>query len=389
MISDVPLGAFLSGGIDSSLVVSIMQEISSTPVKTYTIGFNNEDYDEAYTAKLTAETLGTDHTEHYFEEKNAYSIVPELSSIYDEPFADASQIPTILVSKLAKQDVTVALTGDGGDELMGGYSRHLFANKLWGFNKKIPAGLRNLIPSDTIANQENAIQKMYEFINRIGLKSKNYRQFGNKVTKAVSALTATDQKDLYSTLLKNKLDEEELFSVSSLKLTRDGNAFNFGNIADTENPMLKKMMYWDAKNYMMDDVLVKVDRATMSTSLEARSPLLDYHLFEYVWSLPTEYMVSNKNGGKLLMKSLLEEYLPEEILNQPKSGFTIPIGQWLKGPLRSWAEGLIFSNNGSYKYINKNYVRRIWQKHLKGKGNWVDELWTILMFLAWYKEHLS
>jgi asparagine synthase (glutamine-hydrolysing) len=388
MISDVPLGAFLSGGIDSSLVVSIMQEMASTPVKTFTIGFHDEDYDEASTARLIADTLGTEHTERYLKEENAYSIVPELASIFDEPFADASQIPTILVSKLARQDVTVALSGDGGDELMGGYSRHLFANKLWSLNNKLPDVLRSLIPVNSISKNELNIQYLYDKISNTGLISKKHRQFGNKVAKATSALTAKDEKELYALLLKNKLDENKLFSNLLKENSQCGDSFNFSGINGNLS-MIQKMMFWDVKNYMMDDVLVKVDRATMSTSLEARSPLLDYRLFEYVWSLPIQYLVNGEEGGKLLMKSLLEDYLPQEVLNQPKSGFRIPIGQWLKGPLKSWAEKLIYSNNGSYQYINKNYVESIWHDHLNGKGNWEDELWTIMMFQSWYKKFLS
>jgi len=387
MISDVPLGAFLSGGIDSSLVVSVMQEVSQLPVKTFTIGFNDDDYDEASTAKSIADTLGTEHTEHYIEEKNAYSIVPELASVYDEPFADASQIPTMLVSRLAKRDVTVVLSGDGGDELMGGYSRHLFANKLWKYSKNIPLALRSMIPATRLANYENVIQKIYDRFSKNGFINKNHRQFANKVIKTVTALSAGSQEELYAGILKNKLNEQKLLQNTVIKAHGKDTAFDFEGVDDTLN-MLEKMMFWDVKNYMMDDVLVKVDRASMSASLEARSPLLDYRLFEYVWSLPTKYLVSNKTGGKLLMKALLKEYLPGEILNQPKSGFTIPIGQWLKGPLNNWAGNLIDSPNGGYHYINKGYVQSIWQKHLQGIGNWQEELWTVLMFLQWHNTYL-
>jgi asparagine synthase (glutamine-hydrolysing) len=348
MLSDVPLGAFLSGGTDSSLVVAIMQSISNSPVKTFTIGFNEDRYNEASHAKLVASHLNTDHTEFFVNVNDAINLIPSLPKIYDEPFADSSQIPTILVSELAKSQVTVCLSGDAGDELFCGYDRYSDVLKTWNKLSKIPYPLRTLLkhtlPNKAIA-EGIATRTIDEFYN-----------FTNKQWKGLSILY--NEKGYFNNEVPNILTNNK-----------------------------ERMMFIDTLKYLPDDILVKIDRAAMSKSLETRVPLLDPRIVEFAWSLPHD--IKRHDGvNKWPLKQLLYKYVPEKIVNRPKMGFGVPIDQWLRGPLKDWAENLLSRERLiADGFFNVNIIRTHWEQHLSGKYDRHYGLWTILMFQAWYDKN--
>ncbi len=350
-ISDVPMGAFLSGGIDSSTVVALMQSISPVPVKTFTIGFEEQGYNEAKYAQAVAAHLGTDHTELYVTNNDALEVIPDLPCIYDEPFADASQIPTVLLSRLVRRHVTVALSGDGGDELFCGYGRYPEIVKTWGRLAMIPQPLRraihSLLPKSAFA--EGLIAKnsddFYRFVNS------QWKGYPNLVLGIGPAST-----DLA--------------------------------VADALHDPKERMMYLDALNYLPDDILTKVDRAAMSASLETRVPLLNHHVVEFAWSLPND--IKYKNAiGKWPLKEILRKYVPDALINRPKMGFGVPIDHWLRGPLRAWGEELLsldrLKRDG---WFEPTPIRAHWSEHLTAKRARHYGLWTILMFQAW-SSHLS
>jgi asparagine synthase (glutamine-hydrolysing) len=371
MMSDVPLGAFLSGGIDSSLVVSLMQKQSTQPVKTFTIGFNERGYDEAKHAKNVAKHLGTNHTELYVTANDSIKLVEQLGVIYDEPFADASQIPSILVSKLAKTVVTVSLSGDGGDELFGGYSRYFLTNRMWGIVSKMPMQLRRILSSMLYGLTANQWNRLYRILSL----NTSDALIGDKIFKAAKALSATDGQELYF-LLVSHLDPHK-----SLK-----NTYNVDNLFSTwmkDGEIVDQMMLFDSISYLPGDILTKMDRAGMSVSLETRIPFLDHNIFEFAWKLPQQYKIRN-GQGKWILREVLYKYVPKELVNRPKMGFSVPVGDWIRGPLLDWACDLLdesrIENQGIY---NTEYVKSIWSEHLSKRKNWDYELWNILMFQQW------
>lgn len=348
MLSDVPLGAFLSGGTDSSLIVSLMQSISNKPIKTFTIGFEEKKYNEAHYAKNIANHLKTDHTELYVSSKEALEMIPEMSLIYDEPFADASQIPTFLVSKLAKKSVSVSLSGDAGDELFGGYDRYDNTIKTWNKLNRVPYSVRNII------------SKFYPNKSYVdGLLSHNIDEFYNYMNSQWKGIN-----DLVINTKNHQIESNLVFS-------------------EFEIPKERLMMN-DTLKYLPDDILVKVDRAAMANSLETRVPLLNHKIVEFAWSLPLNVRCRD-NITKWPLKQILYKYIPEGLLNRPKMGFGIPIGIWLRGPLKEWAENLLsierLSEDG---FFNVSEVRKAWNQHLSGKHDRHYWLWTILMFQTWY-----
>lgn len=369
MLSDVPVGAFFSGGYDSSIVVAKMQALSSSPVKTYSIGIENPEFDEAKHAATIAKHLKTDHTFLYLNRENVMSTIPKIPDIYDEPFADSSQIPTFLVSQLARRDVTVALTGDGGDELFGGYNRHVLGPKIWSLVKFLPKSVRR--------NLSNKILKIANWLKNDHYKSLYGKfQYGDlrlKINKLADSLKAENQFEFYD-LIRSHWKENDLVLDSKLHLPYQ---------SSTNFQLLDQMLFHDIENYLSDDILTKVDRATMATSLEARPPLLDHRLIEFAFRVPSKFKVRN-GRGKWLLREVLYRYVPKKIIDRPKKGFGIPLSDWLRGPLRDWAESLLDENKLKQQgYLNSKLVRSIWQDHCNGLGNREHDLWCTLMFQSW------
>lgn len=377
MISDVPLGAFLSGGIDSSLIVSLMQSCSSSKVKTFSIGFDNQDFNEAHHAKKVAQVIGTDHTEIYVTEKDALDVIPSLPKIYDEPFADSSQIPTYLVSKLARDHVTVALSGDGGDELFGGYNRYTITNKYFNKINRFPKGFRNFISKALLEVPESKWDIFFQ-----KLSSKKYANIGFKIHKGANALAYESLQDLHFKLA-SRIDNPAnwLLNSDEPKTTLNNGMDIFYNLTNIE-----KMMGYDLITFLPTDILTKVDRAAMFNSLETRVPFLDLNVINFAASMPMKYKIRD-GQGKWALRQILYKYIPIDIIERPKMGFGIPVDEWLKGPLRDWTENLLDYNGLAEDNIfNAKYIREIWEKHLNGKQNFGHQLWNILMLQTWLKE---
>lgn len=378
MISDAPIGAFLSGGIDSSAVVSLMQSQSNSPIKTFTIGFGDKDFNEAHYAKKIAKHLGTDHTEMYISPKEAMHVIPKLTKIYDEPFSDSSHIPAFLISQLTKQQVKVALTGDGGDELFCGYNRYIFGEKLWKLSCAMPVALRKIFSFGIqLISQKNwdTISKYLPIINQ-------YNNFGDKLHKGARAFDARTFFDFYHFLCSHWYKSNDVVLNSKQpKIITDG----LRQQLETLNRQ-QQMMVLDFLTYLPGDILVKVDRASMASSIETRAPFLDHKLIEYVWKIPHKF--KNKNGrGKWILKEILNQYVPKNITERPKMGFGVPISIWLRGPLKDWAENLLDEKRLKEEgFLNSRSVRKKWEEHLSGKRNWQYDLWDVLMFQAWIKE---
>jgi asparagine synthase (glutamine-hydrolysing) len=369
MIADVPLGAFLSGGIDSSTIVALMQAQSTRPVKTFTIGFQEAGRNEAEYAKEVSLHLKTDHTELYVSPRDAMDVIPQLPSMFDEPLGDSSQIPTYLVSKLAHQSVTVSLSGDGGDELFGGYARYLHSLNVWRFVGRVPSGVRNI--AGTVF--EGASKMDWRRITSRGRLAARFYHL-SEIAKVRSA------DELYWRFRSNWEQPDQVVINGYEPL-----AFHIA----PENSQLvpdfaQRMMYLDLMTYLPDDVLVKLDRASMAASLEGRVPFLDDHrVVEFAWRLPL-HMKIRSGKGKWILRQVLYQYVPERMIDRPKKGFGVPIDSWLRGPLRDWAENLLDENRlRSEGYLNPVPVRRKWIEHLQNQKNWQYPLWYVLMFQDW------
>jgi asparagine synthase (glutamine-hydrolysing) len=376
MIADVPLGAFLSGGIDSSLVVALMQSISARPVKTFSIGFRESSHDEATHAKAVAGYLGTEHTELYVTPDEARSVIPRLADIYDEPFADSSQIPTFLVSELARRSVTVALSGDGGDEFFSGYNtyvscaRHLDKYGNW------PQPLRSLV-SRTLTGVPPAVWDT--------LAGPIVSNAGARFLRLGSVLRHGSLSSGYRAMLSHWEYPEQLAGGAAELPT----PFLDPRYSDVAGDAIPAMMLIDAAGYLSDDILVKVDRASMAVSLEARCPILDYRVFEFAWRLPLGMKRRNQEG-KSILKDLAYKLVSRELLERPKSGFSVPVGQWLRGPLRSWANELLDPGRLRREgWVDGDTVQAAWKAHLSGRIDWSTRLWTVLMFEAWLDRYGS
>jgi asparagine synthase (glutamine-hydrolysing) len=383
MEADVPLGAFLSGGIDSSLVVAIMQANSARPVKTFTIGFNNAEYNEAESAKAVAKHLGTDHMELYVTPEEAMGVIPRLPSLYDEPFADSSQIPTFLVSQLARRKVTVSLSGDAGDELFGGYSTYLWGRSVHQRISWMPRALRlaaakSLSPLAKI--DWNSLLEKNEAVVPDSLKKKDVTRALEKLT---SVLNAEERETLYRVLLSYWMDPTSVVLNSKEKATALTDKSGWAKLSD----FVQVMMYLDTVMYLPDDILVKVDRAAMGVSLESRVPLLDHRLIEFAWRLPLNMKIQD-NIGKGPLRRLLYKYVPKQLVDRPKRGFAVPVHEWLRGPMRPWAENLLAESRlRDEGYFDPARIRQKWHEHLNGRHNWQPQLWGVLMFQAWLEQH--
>jgi asparagine synthase (glutamine-hydrolysing) len=362
MVSDVPLGAFLSGGIDSSAVVAIMQALGGPPVKSFTIGFREPALDEAPYARAVAQHLGTDHTELYVDESDALAVVPQLGRLYDEPFADSSQIPTYLVSRLARQSVTVSLSGDAGDELFGGYDRYALAGRMAAAVAPLPKPLLAIGCSLMQAVPAALLNRLSPFI-------------GDKLHRLGGALAPGEVAGIYAQLLR-----QSPLALTSIDSDPRERPQDWPRLDDPR----QMMMLLDTTTYLPDDILVKLDRASMAVSLESRVPLLDHRLYEFAWRLPPAFKYS-AGRGKLVLRDVLGKYVPQRLFERPKKGFGVPLDRWLRGPLRDWAESLLSPQAlGASGLLDVQAIRRLWQEHRDGRRRWPHALWCVLMFQAWY-----
>jgi asparagine synthase (glutamine-hydrolysing) len=385
LLADVPVGAFLSGGIDSSLVVAIAQTLSSKPLETFSIGSEDRAYDESVFARTIAEHVGTEHTSLTATAESAMSVLQDIAKIYDEPFADASQVPTLLVSRLARSHVTVALSGDGGDEVFGGYNRHVYANGIWNVTRHLPGSLVRLMGDVLTLARPEAWDALHAHMSSkapLAWVIPDLRVPGQKAHKLGRALQERSLARLYVSLCSQWQEPEQLVPGAS---AADVAAAAFVEIENRLGP-IEAMMLRDLQTYLPDDILTKVDRASMSTSLEARVPILDHRVVELAWSFPTRWKVHGRTG-KWILRRLLSRYVPPRMFERPKSGFGLPIGEWLRGPLRPWAESMLSEEAlRRCEYLDPRPIRRAWELHLTGRQNLSGALWAILSLQAWGRQ---
>ncbi len=370
LVSDVPLGAFLSGGIDSSAVAAMMRAKSNAAVRTYSIGFAQAGFDEAPHARAVAAALGTEHTELYVSPAEALAVIPDLPEIYDEPFADSSQVPTYLLAKLTREHVTVALSGDGGDELFAGYTRHRFAGAL----SRVPAGLGRVLGCGLGAAGPALWDRLFSLVparRRPGLAA-------DKMHKVARMLGAGAEGG-YRSLVSNWEAPETIVPGA----TEPKGAIFDPAVARALPNALDRMQYLDTLTYLPDDILTKVDRASMAVALEVRVPILDHRLVEFSWRLPARFKL-RRGQSKWVLRQVLDRHVPRRLVTRPKAGFAMPIGSWLRGPLRDWAEDLLSERRlGEGGLLNPAPIRARWREHVEGRRNWQAALWTVLMFQAW------
>lgn len=379
MIADVPLGAFLSGGIDSSVIVALMQAQSSRPIKTFSIGFHEGAYNEAGYARLVAEALGTDHTEFYVTPEQAMTVIPQLPALYDEPFADASQIPTFLVSQLARTHVTVSLSGDGGDELFGGYNRYVWSERLWKRLAWIPAGLRQVLAHGVASIAPTQWDRWFARAERYLPQAWRQNVPGDRLHKLAEVLAVTSPTAMYHGLVSQWKHPERVVLAAHEPSTTFAHATDI----PTTLPVAQWMMFVDLVSYLPDDILVKLDRASMGVSLEARVPFLDHRVVDFAWRIPLQ-MKLRHGQGKWLLRQVLYRYVPQALVERPKAGFGVPLDAWLRGPLREWSEALLSTQRlRTEGFFNPQIIRDKWESHLSGQRNWYTRLWNVLMFQAW------
>jgi asparagine synthase (glutamine-hydrolysing) len=375
MIADVPLGAFLSGGIDSSTVVALMQAQSNRPAKTFSIGFRETGYDEAVHARRVAEHLGTEHTELYVDPGHALEVIPRLPEWFDEPFADSSQIPTYLVSEMTRRHVTVALSGDGGDELFAGYDRYFWAERLTLILHSIPHPVRRASQAALRALSPTSWNRVF------GVVPSSWRPAlpGDRLHKLATVLDYIEPDAIYRRLVSLWERPTDIAVTGS---EPQGPLWD-RTVAQDFPDRLSRMQYLDLVTYLPDDILAKVDRATMAVGLEGRVPLIDHRVVALAWSMPPSLKVRN-GRGKWLLRQVLDRYVPAALVDRPKMGFGVPIGAWMRGPLRDWAETLLSpSRLAAGGLLRPEPVRQAWREHVEGTRNWPYPLWTVLMLQAW------
>jgi asparagine synthase (glutamine-hydrolysing) len=382
MVADVPLGAFLSGGIDSSTVVALMQAQSSRPIKTFSIGFAEQKYNEAEYAKAVAQHLGTEHTELYVRATDALDVIPMLPHLYDEPFADSSQIPTFLLSKMTREHVTVSLSGDAGDELFGGYSRYFLSIDIWQKIGWIPVGMREFYAKLLVSLPPERWDSIVDRVGKILPRLQNV-QAGRKIHKIAGVLGSKQPLEIYRKIVSIWKNPAEIVLKGIENPTIVTHPPEWLDKLD----LAEQMMYLDTMSYLPDDILVKVDRAAMAVSLESRVPFLDRRIIEFAWQLPLSMKLRN-NQGKWLLRQVLDRYVPSELIDRPKMGFGVPIDLWLRHELRDWAESLLDEQRLEREgFFNVRAVRQQWQEHLSEAFDRSYSLWNILMFQAWLEHH--
>lgn len=379
MVADVPLGVFLSGGVDSSTVVALMQAQSTQPIKTFTIGFNESGYNEAEDAKKVARHLGTEHTELYVSSQEAMAVIPKLPTLYNEPFSDSSQIPTFLVSQMARRHVTVSLSGDGGDELFGGYNRYLQGHQIWNKIRIIPRPLRCLAAKMIASVSPQRFDRIANAFSSMMPNELRAGRAGDKLHKLAEIIDKESSEIFYKSLISHWKSPSSIVLDSHEPLTVITDNSQWPDLDD----FILQMMYLDSITYLPDDILVKVDRAAMGVSLETRVPFLDHNVVEFAWKLPLSLKIRNGHG-KWILRQVLYKYVPKELIERPKVGFGVPIDVWLRGPLRDWAEELLSESRLRQEgYFNPLPIRQKWDEHLSGNRNWQHHLWDVLMFQAW------
>jgi asparagine synthase (glutamine-hydrolysing) len=381
MVADVPLGAFLSGGVDSSTVVALMQSQSVRPVRTFSIGFDVEGYDEARHAKAVARHLGTDHTEMYVSVQDALDVIPRLSGIYDEPFADSSQIPTIMVSRIARQQVAVSLSGDAGDELFCGYNRYMLGDRLWRRLSRLPRAVRRGVATSLQALSPRMLNALIGPVQWLLPERHRLANWGDKVHKGAGVLASESSAALYRGLVSHWHQPTELV----LNAEEPPTLLDHPTALPAVLSDIEQMMVSDMVTYLPDDILCKVDRAAMSVSLETRMPFLDHRVISFAWQLPLDYKLRN-GVTKWALREVLYRHVPRALIERPKMGFGVPIDHWLRGPLKDWAADLMdpvrLRQEG---FFDAAIVQRYWTEHISGRRNWQYHLWDILMFQAWLR----
>lgn len=383
-IADVPIGAFLSGGIDSSLVSAVMQAVTDKPIKTFTIGFKEKNFDEAPYARAIAKHIGSDHHEHYVSARDGLDLIENIPYYWDEPFADSSQIPSLLIAKIASQNVKVCLTGDGGDELFCGYNRYFANANLWALKQKMSPKLAEMLGKAISIPSPKSSERLYSLFNQLSGYNKSQANIGLKMQKLSDLLRITSIKDTYFYLMsywRNPGDLVRHYQEADSIIDRKANP-NLGSF-------IFDAMYWDQLGYLVDDNLVKGDRSSMAFSLETRMPLLDHHIVEFSWRIPLE-MKYRRGQSKWILRQTLYRYIPKKLIERPKMGFSVPISDWLKGPLKDWAADLINSKNAIQADIfNKKTIQEIWNQHMKGSRDHSHKIWAICMFFAWLERYHS
>ena len=375
MMADVPLGAFLSGGVDSSALVALMQAHSSLPVKTFSLGFDEQGFNEAEYAKAVSQHLGTAHSELYVTPQDAIKVIPRLPGLYCEPLADSSQIPTFLVSQLARQHVTVSLSGDGGDELFCGYSRYQLTAELWQKLALVPAPLRAFAARVITALPPTTWDRLAGFIPG----SRRFNEVGDKLHKGADVLASRTADELYMEIISHQRSPMDLVIGGHEPPTHlTGLRPNLESLSAVE-----RMMVLDLISYLPGDILAKLDRAAMGVSLESRVPFLDHRVVEFAWTLPLDYKLRD-GQTKWPLRQVLYRHVPRDLIDRPKKGFSIPLHDWLRGPLRGWAEALLDPSRLHREgYFHPSPILKLWAEHLSGKRNWTAQLWGVLMFQAW------
>ena len=373
MVADVPIGAFLSGGIDSSLVVGMMQAESARPVRTFSIGFREAGFDESEHAAAVAKHLGTEHTSMFVTAQDALDVIPRLPAIYNEPFADSSQVPTTLLAALARQHVTVSLSGDGGDELFGGYERYAIAQRAWSRLERVPRPMRAVASSMVTAI---GAEQWNRALRPAGLHARGIT--GDRLHKLAELVDAPTSREFYRDLVSSWRRPQRIVRNSAEPMTALMQPFD-----GRRGGLLAEMMFHDQVSYLPDDIMVKVDRAAMAASLESRAPLLDHRIAEFSWRLPAHYW--RRDGrGKWIVREVLDRYVPRALVERPKQGFGIPVSEWLRGPLRDWADDLLAVDSLRREGLFvAEPIATAWQEHRAGKRNWSSSLWSVLMFQSW------
>ena len=378
MAADVPLGAFLSGGYDSTTVVALMQAQSERPIRTFTIGFHEEEYNEAKYAKAVAKHLGTEHTELYVTPEEAMAVIPNLPTIYDEPFSDSSQIPTYLVSQLARRHVKVILSGDGGDELFCGYNRYVLGYRVWSKLRLLSSPIRKLLAWILSHAPGHALDSMQRFLPQRFRVS----NLADRLPKLAEVLAHRDGESFYRDLVSHWKQPDCVVLGATEPETFLDRPYMLPDLPG----LRERMMYLDMMTYLPDDILTKLDRASMAVSLEARLPLLDHRVVEFAWHIPTQYKYRN-GQSKWLLRQVLYRYVSQELMERPKMGFGVPIEQWLRGPLREWAEELLNEKRLREEgFFDPAPIRKLWNEHVSGKRRWHYYLWDVLMFQAWLEK---